>query len=93
MKLQTAIKFSLFSILVLTGFTIYQLVDMSNQKYTITQMENENVVLEEGISDLRVDLSKNSTLNDVEEKIAEQGYEKISDIEYIIVSNSQIASR
>jgi hypothetical protein len=66
---------------------------MSNQKYTITQMENENVVLEEGISDLRVDLSKNSTLNDVEEKIAEQGYEKISDIEYIIVSNSQIASR
>ena len=93
MKLQTAIKLSLFSILVLTGFTIYQLIDMSTQKYIITQTENENNALEEEISDLRVTLSKNSTLNDIEEKIAEEGYEKIGKIEYIIVSSGQIASR
>jgi len=94
MKLQTSIKFSLFFILMLASFTIFQLVDMSHQKYVITQTESENNLIKEEISDLRISLSRNSTLNGVEEKIAEQGYEKIGKIEYIIVNNNGgIASR
>ncbi len=79
---------------VLLGSTIYQTVDVSEKRYSIGLIQNENNSIQKEITELKVSLSQNSALNNFEDKILEKGSEQIGKLDYILVSsNVDIASR
>lgn len=84
----------IIGLFLLFGFAIFQMMNLSELKYSISSAEESNNNLEKQISSLKVDLSENVNLNNFEEKILEEGYEQIGKIDYILVSsNGDIASR
>lgn len=84
----------IIGLFLLFGFAIFQMMDLSELKYSISSTEELNNSFEKEISSLKVDLSENVNLNNFEEKILEEGYEQIGKIDYILVSsNGDIASR
>lgn len=82
---------SFFSLL---GGTIYQLIDISEKSYSIGEIQKENKDIKKEIAGLRVSLSESVALDNFEDKILEEGYERIGKIDYILVSsNGELASR
>lgn len=72
----------------LIGATIFQLIDVSEKSYLVGKAEVENEGIEGEISELRVSLSESAHLENFEEKVLDEGFEKVGKIEYLTVSAS-----
>jgi cell division protein FtsL len=80
-------------ITVLTGFYIYQISEMSHISYLANKKETEIKELKKENSGLKLSISKNKNLVSVEEKISEQGYNKVNKIDYIVISANAVAQK
>ena len=76
------------------GISIFQITDIAEKSYYIGEIQSQNKEVEKEISTLKVSLSQNISLDNLENKILEQGFEEIGKIDYIMVSSSgELASR
>lgn len=89
-------KLVLFSVIatiaILSGFYIYQISELSHTSYLASKVESEIKELKKENSGLKLSISKNKNLLEIEEKVKEQGYEKVSKIDYVVVEEANLAS-
>jgi cell division protein FtsL len=81
------------TIAVLSGFYIYQISELSHTSYLASQKESDIKEIKKENSGLKLSISKNKNLIDVEEKVKEQGYDKVTKIDYMVIERSTVASR
>lgn len=80
-------------ITLLAGFYIYQISEMSHVSYLASKKESEIKELKKENSGLKLSISKNKNLVSVEEKIKEQGYNKVNKIDYVVISGDVLAQK
>lgn len=82
----------LFSFIVfLAGIYILQVIDSGEKKYMIGVKQKELSLIEKENSSLKLAVSKNVNLNNVNTKIKELGYAKTGKFEFIIIPSSSVA--
>lgn len=81
------------TIAILSGFYIYQISELSHTSYLASQKESDIKEIKKENSGLKLSISKNKNLIDVEEKVKEQGYDKVTKIDYMVIEGSTVASR
>jgi len=85
----------LFSLSLLTFFYLFQVIKMSETAYQIGQniIKIENLKKEN--ADLKLSISQQKNLKDVEEKIIEEGFLKVSENtrNYIIIPEMSLAKK
>jgi hypothetical protein len=65
---------------------------LSHTSYLASQKEQEIKELKKENSGLKLSISKNKNLIDIEEKAKEQGYDQVSKINYMIIGETNLAS-
>lgn len=79
-------------IALLDCFYVFQIVKLTESNYLIGQKENQVKELKKETSQLELAVSRDRSLSNFEEKVAAQGFEKITDINYIVASTASLAS-
>ncbi|MDD4409272.1 MAG: hypothetical protein PHW52_01305 [Candidatus Pacebacteria bacterium] len=80
------------TIAILGGFYIYQISELSHTSYLASQKESEIKEIKKENSGLKLSISKNKNLAIIEEKVKEQGYNQETMINYVIVTDNNLAS-
>lgn len=80
-------------VLVLSGFYIFQFIELTQAEYNIGQHEEQVASLKKENAVLQLSLSQNKHLVNFENKITENGYNKIDKIDYLIISDDSLASK
>lgn len=88
-KKQKSSKSFFFSIVatiaILAGFYIYQISDFSRISYLASKTTSDIKELKKENSGLKLSISKNKNLIKIEEKVKDQGYDKTSKLNYVVV--------
>ena len=79
-------------ILLLACFYVFQIVKLTETNYVIGQKEDQVKELKKETAQLELTVSKDRSLVNFEDKVAQEGYEKINNINYIVASASSLAS-
>ncbi len=79
-------------IMLFACFYIFQIVKLTETNYLIGQKENQVKELKKETAQLQLSVSRNSNLNNFEAKVSEEGYQKINNVNYIVVSEASLAS-
>ena len=79
-------------ILILACFYVFQIVKLTEMNYLVGQKESQEQELKKETAQLEISVSESSNLSNFESKITEEGYQKISSINYIVVSEASVAS-
>jgi hypothetical protein len=79
-------------ILFLACFYVFQIVKLTEMNYLVGQKESQEKELKKETAQLELSVSRSSNLTNFESKITEEGYQKISSINYIVVSEAAVAS-
>ena len=85
----------LFSLSLLTFFYLFQVIKMSETAYQIGQNITKIENLKKENANLKLSISQQKNLKDVEEKIIEEGFLKISEKtrNYIIIPEMSLAKK
>jgi len=78
---------------VLVCFYIFQVVKLTEAGYLRGQKESMITDLKKQTAELKLAVSKDRNLVNIEEKVAEQGFEKASKLNYIVVSDASLAAK
>jgi cell division protein FtsL len=81
------------AVIILTGFYIFQSVQLSQSTFNINQKENQISSLKKENADLQLSLSKGRNLVNFEDKIIAEGYNKIDQIDYLTIPSDVVASK
>lgn len=84
-----AISILLASILVC--FYIFQVVKLTEAGYLRGEKETAINELKKETAELKLSVSKEGNLVNVEEKVLAEGYQKVSNLDYIVVSEASVA--
>lgn len=76
---------------VLVCFYIFQVVKLTEAGYLRGQKESLITDLKKQTAELKLAVSKDRNLVNIEDKVAEQGFEKVSKMNYIVVSEGSLA--
>jgi len=70
---------------------VFQVSQMSQASYEIGQSQSQLESSKKEVASLEASLLQNSTLDKYEQKLNELGYQKISRIDYVVVSSAVVA--
>jgi len=84
-----AISILLASILVC--FYIFQVVKLTEAGYLRGEKETSINELKKETAELKLSVSKETNLQNIEAKVLESGYQKVSQLDYIVVSEASVA--
>jgi hypothetical protein len=79
--------------LALVCFYIFQVIKLTESGYIKGEKETAISELKKEVAQLKVEVSKSRNLINIEEKVSEEGFEKVSKINYIVVSEAALASK
>jgi hypothetical protein len=79
--------------LVLVCFYIFQIVKLTESGYIKGERETSIKELKKEVAELKLSVSKDRNLVSIEEKAAQEGFEKVSKVNYIISSETSVASK
>lgn len=79
--------------LVLVCFYVFQVVKLTEAGYLRGEKESLIKSLKEETAELKLAVSKDRNLVNIEEKVSEQGFEKINKLNYIVVPDNSLASK
>lgn len=79
-------------IIFLACFYIFQIVKLTEANYLIGQKESEVKQLKKDTAQLELSVSEDRNLSNFEAKVSEDGYQKINNVNYIVVSEASLAS-
>ncbi|MFZ3054421.1 MAG: hypothetical protein WA091_00345 [Minisyncoccales bacterium] len=80
-------------ILVLVCFYVFQVVKLTEAGYLRGERESSIKDLKKENAELKLAVSKDRNLVNIEEKVVAEGYEKVSKFNYIIVPETSVASK
>lgn len=83
---------SLFLIILLLAFYIFQISDVVSRGYQIQNYQKKLNKLSEETKLLEINSAQINSLGGIEERIQEMGFEKVGKIHYIQILESQIAA-
>ena len=83
---------SIVSLLLMGSVYIYQVNDLAQNIYLRDQNKQKLVELQKEIKRSKVAASQNHSLTQVDNLIKKKGYEKVGRIDYIQVSQTQVAA-
>ncbi|MFA5368693.1 MAG: hypothetical protein WC303_01635 [Candidatus Paceibacterota bacterium] len=81
------------AVIALTGFYIFQSVELSQSTFNINVREDQISSLKKENADLQLSLSKGKNLLNFEERIIQEGYNKIDKIDYLTIPSDSLASK
>jgi|WetSurMetagenome_2_1015567.scaffolds.fasta_scaffold701838_1 hypothetical protein len=87
-------KFFTISILlafVLVCFYVFQVVKLTEAGYAKGERETSIKALKKETAELKLAVSKDRNLINIEEKVVAEGYQKISKLNYIVVPEGSVA--
>lgn len=79
--------------LVLVCFYIFQVVKLTEAGYIRGERESLIKDLKKETAELKLAVSKDRNLVNIEEKVVAEGYEKVSKFDYIIVPENSLAAK
>lgn len=79
--------------LALVCFYVFQVVKLTESGYVKGERESAIKELKKEVAGLKLSVSKDRNLINIEEKIKEEGFEKVSKVNYIVVSEASVASK
>jgi hypothetical protein len=79
--------------LALVCFYVFQVVKLTESGYIKGEKETSIKELKKEVAELKLSVSKDSNLINIEEKVREEGFEKVSKLNYIVVPEATIASK
>lgn len=83
---------SAVALLLMSAVYIYQVNDLVQNVYMRDQNHQQLTKLQKGIKRSKVVVSKNQSLTQVDKLIKKKGYEKVEKIDYVRVSDTQVAA-
>lgn len=89
---KTWFTISIAALLLMGGIYIYQVNDLVQNVYLRDQNHQKLAKLQKDIKRSKVMVSKNQSLTQVDKLIKEKGYEKVGQVDYVQVSDTQVAS-
>ncbi|MFA5009032.1 MAG: hypothetical protein WC534_00410 [Candidatus Paceibacterota bacterium] len=87
--------FNLLPIMVVVSacFYIFQIAQLTQSGYLITEKEKEITSLKKETATLQLNISQSKNLVNFENRITEKGYDKIEKIDYLIIPNNSVATK
>jgi len=79
--------------LALVCFYVFQVVKLTESGYIKGEKETSIQQLKKDVAEMKLSVSKDRNLINIEEKVAQEGFEKISKVNYIVVSDASVASK
>jgi hypothetical protein len=79
--------------LALVCFYVFQVVKLTESGYIKGEKETAIQDLKKEVAELKLSVSKDRNLVNIEEKVLEEGFEKVSKLSYIVVSEASVASK
>ena len=74
-------------------FYIFQIVKYTETSYFIGERTEAMKELKKDIAELKLSVNKDRNLQNLEEKVIEQGFQKVSKLNYIVVSSATVAQK
>jgi cell division protein FtsL len=81
------------AVIILTGFYIFQIVQLTQYGYDINAKEGQITTLKQQNADLQLSLSQGKNLLNFEDKIIQEGYNKVDKIDYLTIPSDSVASK
>ena len=81
------------AVLALVCFYVFQVIKLTESGYIKGEREAAIKDLKKEVASLRLDVSKTRNLINIEEKVLSAGFEKVSKLNYIVVSEASVASK
>jgi hypothetical protein len=79
--------------LILVCFYVFQVVKLTESGYIKGERETAIRELKKDVAELKLSVSKDRNLINIEEKVLSEGFEKVSKLSYIVVSEASVASK
>jgi hypothetical protein len=79
--------------LALVCFYVFQVVKLTESGYIKGEKETFIKELKKEVAEMKLSVSKDSNLINIEEKVKEEGFEKVSKLNYIVVPEATVASK
>lgn len=80
------------TLLVMGAFYIYQVNDLVGSVYERDQRQEKLTELREEIKRSEVTVSRSQSLTQIDEAIKERGFESVGEVQYVQVSDTQVAA-
>jgi ATP-dependent protease HslVU (ClpYQ) ATPase subunit len=84
---------SILMALVLVCFYIFQVVKLTEAGYLRGERESLIRDLKKETAELKLAVSKDRNLVNIEEKVSEEGFQKINKLNYIVVPDNSLAAK
>lgn len=78
---------------ILVCFYVFQVVKLTEAGYLRGEKESTIKSLKKETAELKLLVSKDRNLVNVEEKVLENGFQKVSKLDYILVSEASLAAK
>jgi hypothetical protein len=79
--------------LALVCFYVFQVVKLTESGYIKGEKETSIQQLKKDVAELKLSVSKDRNLINIEERVAQEGFEKVNKVNYIVVSDASVASK
>jgi hypothetical protein len=79
--------------LALVCFYVFQVVKLTESGYIKGEKETSIKELKKEVAELKLSVSKSRNLINIEEKVLGAGFEKVSKLNYIVISDASVASK
>jgi len=76
---------------VLVCFYVFQVVKLTEAGYERGEKTTAINQLKKDTAELKLSVSQQGNLENIEERVAESGYQKVSSLDYIVVSEASVA--
>jgi flagellar basal body-associated protein FliL len=78
-------------IVLLSAVYVAQVIELGKINFLLGRQEKEAASLKEERNSLKLAVSRGENLNNLENKIAEQGYSKMGKVDFLVISASSVA--
>ena len=84
---------SILLAITLVCFYVFQVVKLTEAGYIKGEKESAIQQLKKDTAELKVSLSKDRNLQNIEERVLAEGYQKVSKLNYIVISEASLAAK
>lgn len=81
------------AVIALSCLYIFQIAELTQSDYNITQTEQKILTLKKENSTLQLSVSQSKNLVNFEQEVTQSGYNKIDKIDYLIIPNDALAAK
>jgi|LAHU01.1.fsa_nt_gb hypothetical protein len=92
-KIKNIINLLPVAVVALTCLYVFQIAELTQSKYTIGQTEQQITSLEKENSTLKLSVSQSKNLINFDDRMSQNGYNKVDKIDYLIIPNDSLASK